>query len=55
VHMLAASKFESSEFSMRIIQLCVRVDDRELTDIEIFEMEVALFMKLSAAINKQIK
>ena len=53
-HVMKAANGDSSEFAARLIQMCIRIDDHELSYEDVMNMELKLFMTLSEKLTSQI-
>ena len=54
LHVMKASNGDSSEFAARLIQMCIRIDDHELSYEDVMNMELKMFMTLSEKLTSQI-
>lgn len=53
IHVAIASKFQGTEQAVRVIQMCTRIDERPLTENEVWNMDMHLFNKLLELITSK--
>lgn len=54
LHVMKATSGDSSEFAAKLIQLCIRIDDHELSYEDVMNMDLKMFMTLSEKLTSQI-
>lgn len=54
LHVMKASNGDTSEFAAKLIQMCIRIDDHELSYEDVMNMELKMFMILSEKLTSQI-
>ena len=54
LHVMKAANGDSYEFAAKLVQMCIRIDDHELSYEDVMNMELKMFMTLSEKLTSQI-